>query len=85
MPQEENCQAVHNSTGLWHHVRGPRPHQESDPRESGGNPFGPQLRKAMAVRSTSRGLCGGTSSRKLVFVPSNPLKQLSGVLVMVSP
>ena len=28
----------------------------------GGNPFGPRLRKAAAMRSTSRGLRGGTSS-----------------------
>ena len=39
MPQEENCQAVHSSTALWHHVRGPRPHQGSDPRKSHGRPF----------------------------------------------
>ena len=38
------------------------------------DPFGPQLRKAAAARSTSRGLRGGTSSGKLVFVPSDPLE-----------
>ena len=48
-------------------------------------PFRPRLRKAAAARSTFRGLHGGTSSGKLIFVPSNPLKQLNGVLVMVSP
>ena len=48
-------------------------------------PFGPRLRKAATVRSTSRGLCGGTSSGRLVFVPSNPLEQLNGALVMASP
>ena len=47
--------------------------------------FGPRLRKAAAVRSTSRGLHGGTSSGRLVFVPSDPLEQLSGALVMASP
>ena len=49
------------------------------------NPFGPRLRKAAAARSTSRGLHGGTSSGRLVFVPSDPLGQLNEALVMVSP
>ena len=48
-------------------------------------PFGPRLRKVAAVRSTSRGLCGGTSSGRLVFVPSDPLEQLNEALVMASP
>ena len=38
VPQEENCQVIHSSTCLWHHVRGPRPHQGLDPRESRGRP-----------------------------------------------
>ena len=82
MPQEENYQTVYSSTGLWHHVRGRRPHQGSDPRKSHGRP---RLRKATAARSTSRGLRGGTSSGRLVFVPSDPLEQLNGALVMASP
>ena len=49
------------------------------------SPFGPRLRKAAAARSTSRGLRGRTSSRRLVFVPSDPLEQLNGALVMASP
>ena len=49
------------------------------------DPFGPQLRKAAAARSTSKGLRGRTSSRRLVFVPSDPLEQLNGALVMASP
>ena len=48
------------------------------------DPFGPQLRKVAAARSTSKGLCGGTSSGKLVFVPSDPLEQSNGALVMAS-
>ena len=48
-------------------------------------PFGPRLRKVVAVRSTSRGLRGGTSSGRLVFVPFDPLEQLNGALVMASP
>ena len=48
-------------------------------------PFGPRLRKATATRDTSRGLHGGTSSGRLVFVPSDPLEQLNGALVMASP
>ena len=48
-------------------------------------PFGPRLRKAAAMRSTSRGLCGGTSSGRLVLVPSDLLEQLNGALAMASP
>ena len=49
------------------------------------DPFGPRLRKATATRSTFRGLRGGTSSERLVFVLSDPLEQLNGALVMASP
>ena len=49
------------------------------------DPFGPRLRKATAARSTFRGLRGGTSSERLVFVLSDPLEQLNGALVMASP
>ena len=48
------------------------------PRISKPTPFGPRLRKAAATRSTSRGLRGGTSSGRLVFVPFDPLEQLNG-------
>ena len=48
------------------------------------DPFGPGLRKAAAARSTSKGLRGGTSSGKLVFVPSDPLEQSNGALAMAS-
>ena len=48
------------------------------------SPFGPQLRKVAATRSTSKGLRGGTSSRRLVLVPSDPLERLNGVLAMTS-
>ena len=48
-------------------------------------PFGPRLRKAAATRSTSKLLCGGTSSGRLVLVPSDPLEQLNGDLAMASP
>ena len=48
-------------------------------------PFGPRLRKAAAAQSISRGLRGRTSSRRLVFVLSDPLEQLNGALVMASP
>ena len=48
-------------------------------------PFEPRLRKATAARSTSKGLRGGTSSGRLVFVLSDPLEQLNGALVMASP
>ena len=49
------------------------------------SPFGPQLRKAAATRSTSMGLRGETSSRRLVLVPSNPLERLNGTFAMTSP
>ena len=49
------------------------------------SPFRPQLRKAAATRSTSMRLRGGTSSRRLVLVPSDPLERLNGVLAMRSP
>ena len=48
-------------------------------------PFGPRLRKAAAARSTSKGLRDGTGSGRLVSVPSDPLEQLNGALVMASP
>ena len=48
-------------------------------------PFGPRLRKAAATRSTSRGLRGGTSSGRLVLVPSDSLEQLNGALAMANP
>ena len=48
-------------------------------------PFGPRLRKAAATQSTSKLLCGGTSSGRLVLVPSDPLEQLNGDLAMASP
>ena len=48
-------------------------------------PFGPRLRRATAARSTSRGFRGGTSSGRLVLVPSDPLEKLNGALVMASP
>ena len=48
-------------------------------------PFRPRLRKAAAAQGTSRGLYGGTSSGRLVFMPSDPLEQLNRALVMASP
>ena len=49
------------------------------------SPFRTRLRKAAAARSISRGLCGGTSSGRLVLVPSDPLEQLNGALVKANP
>ena len=49
------------------------------------DPFGPRLRKAAAARSTSKGLYGGTSSRRLVLVPSDPMEQLNGALARANP
>ena len=47
-------------------------------------PFGPRLRKAVAVRSTSKGLRGGTSSERSILVPSDPLERFNGALATVS-
>ena len=48
-------------------------------------PFGPRLRKAAATRSTSRGLRSGTSSERLVLVPSDPLEWFNWALATASP
>ena len=66
-------------------MRGPRLTSGQTPANLEADPFGPRLRKAAAVRSTSRGLRGGTSSGRLVLVLFDPLEQLSGPLVMASP
>ena len=61
------------------------PTRDQTPTNLVAGPFGPRLRKAAAARNTSKGLCGGTSSGRLVFVPSDPLEQLNGALIMASP
>ena len=61
------------------------PTKGQTPANLEAGPFRPRLRKATAARGTSRGLHGGTSFGRLVLVPSDPLEQLNGVLVMVSP
>ena len=61
------------------------PTRDQTPTNLVACPFGPRLRKAAAARNTSKGLRGGTSSGRLVFVPSDPLEQLNGALVMASP
>ena len=61
------------------------PTRGQPPTNLKADPFRPRLRKTAAAQSTSRGLYGGTSSGRLVFVPSNPLEQLSRALVMASP
>ena len=61
------------------------PTKGQTPANLEAGPFRPRLRKATAARGTSRGLHGGTSFGRLVFVPSDPLEQLNGALVMASP
>ena len=61
------------------------PTRDQTPTNLMAGPFGPRLRKVATARNTSKGLHGGTSSGKLIFVPSNPLEQLNGALVMASP
>ena len=85
-PQVENCQEVPSLTGVWHYVRGPRPHQGLDgPRTSQPTPFGPRWRKAAAARNTFKGLRGRNSSGRFVLMPSDSLEQLNGVLARVNP
>ena len=85
-PQMENCQEVPSSTGVWCHVRGPRPHQgPDDPRTSQAAPIRPRWRKTATVRNTFKGLRDGNSSWKLVLVPSNSLEQSNGALGWANP
>ena len=43
------------------------------------------MRKAAAAQNTFKGLSEGTSSGRLVLVPSNPLEQLNGALARANP
>ena len=61
------------------------PTRGQTPANLEANSLGPRLRKAAAARSTTKGLCGGTSSGRLVSAPFNPLEQLNGVLAMANP
>ena len=61
------------------------PPRARPPRILRATPFGLRLRKAEAAKSTSSGLRGGTSSGRLVSVPSDPLEQLDGALARVNP
>ena len=61
------------------------PSRGQTPTNLVAGPFGPRLRKAAATRSTSRGLCGGTSSGRLVLVPSDPLERFNWALATASP
>ena len=48
-------------------------------------PIGPRLRQVAAARSNSRGLCGGTSSGRKVWISSDPLERLNGALATTGP
>ena len=48
-------------------------------------PAGPQLREVAAARSNSRGLRGGTSSGRYIWISFDLLKQLNGALAMTGP
>ena len=85
-PQMENCQEVPSSTGVWRHVRGPRPHQgPDDSRTSQAAPVGPRWRKKAAARNAFKGLRGGNSFWRSVLVPSNSLEQSNGALAWANP
>ena len=89
-PQRQNCQEAHSSTGIWYHVRSPRPHQgPDDPRTSRAVPFRPRWRKAAAARNAFKGLRDWLRDRnsfgRLVLVPSNSLKQLNRALAIAKP
>ena len=49
------------------------------------DPFGPRSRKAAAARNTFKGLRSWNSSRRLVLVPFDSLKQLNGALARANP
>ena len=85
-PQMENCQEVPSSTGVWHHMRGPCPHQGPDDlRTSQAAPVRPRQRKTVATRNTFKGLRDGNNSWKLVLVPSNSPEQSNGALACANP
>ena len=85
-PQMENCQEVPSLMGVWHHVRGPRPHQGPDDLQtSQAAPVRPRWRKTAAARNTFKGLRGGNSSWKLVLVPSNSLEHSNEALAWANP
>ena len=84
--QMENCQEVPSSTGVWRHVRGPRPYQGPDDlRTSRVALVRPRWRKMAAARNTFKGLCSENSSCKLVLVPSNSLEQSNRALAWANP
>ena len=85
-PQMENCQEVPSSTGVWRHVRGPRPHQGPDESwTSQAAPVGPRWRKTAAARNAFKGLRGGNSFWRSVLVPSNSLEQSNGAVAWANP
>ena len=85
-PQMENCQEVPSSTGVWHHVHGPRPHQgPDDPRTSRAAPVRPRQRKMTAARNTFKRLRGENSSWRLVLVSSNSLEESNRALAWANP
>ena len=48
-------------------------------------PAGPQLREGAVARSDSRGLRGGTSFGRYIWISSDLLEQLNGALAMTGP
>ena len=48
-------------------------------------PAGPRLREGAAARSDSRGLRGGTSFGRYIWISSDLLEQLNGALAMTGP
>ena len=74
-PQMENCREVPNSTGVWCHVHGLRPHQgPDDPRTSWAAPVGLRWRNTAAAQNAFKGLRSGNSFWRSVLVPSNSLE-----------
>ena len=85
MPEEENCRRFTAQRASGTMCMALAPTKGQTPANLKAGPFGPRLRKVTVARGTSRGLRGGTSFGRLVFVPSDPLEQLNGALVMASP
>ena len=85
-PQMENCQEVPSSTGVWRHVRGPRPYQRpDDSRTSRAASIGPRWRKTATVWNAFKGLRGANSFWRSVLVPSNSLEQSNGAAAWANP
>ena len=61
------------------------PIRDQIPTNLVAGPVGAQLKEGAATRSDSRGLRGGTSFERYVWISSNLLGRLNGALAMTGP